>query len=55
MGYQDYLLLMSVERNAIIEQIVKNTISLLDSNGILSGRDESVSLTNRPTASTECI
>lgn len=52
---QDYLLLMSVERNAGIEQIVKNTISLLDSNGISSGRDESIPLAENPTASSDCV
>ena len=52
---QNYLLLISVERNAKIEQIVKNTISLLDSNGILSGRDESISTTEVPTESFECV
>ena len=49
---QDYLFLMSVERNAEIEQIIKNTISLFDSNGILSGRDESCSINKNSTS--EC-
>lgn len=52
---QNYLLLISVERNAEIEQIVKNTISLLDSNGISSGRDEAISITDVPTKSFECV
>ena len=50
---QDYLLLMSVERNGMIEQIVKNTISLLESNGILSGRDESIPLIDDSTTPSE--
>ena len=37
---QNYLLLMSVERNAEIEQIVKSTIDLFESNGVLGGRNE---------------
>ncbi|HUU48672.1 MAG TPA: DUF6659 family protein [Nitrosopumilaceae archaeon] len=52
---QDYLLLMSVERNGMIEQIVKNTISLFESNGILSGRDESISLIDNSTTPSECV
>jgi hypothetical protein len=52
---QDYFLLMSVERNAVIEQIIKNTISLLDSNGILSGRDELISISNNPSTLSECV
>ncbi|MDH3617544.1 MAG: hypothetical protein OES14_03455 [Nitrosopumilus sp.] len=45
---QNYLLLMSVERNAQIEQIVKKTISLFESNGILDRKSKSTSLGDNP-------
>ena len=50
---QNYFLLISVERNAAIEQIVKNTNSLFKTNGIVSGRDESSPLNNNSTTA-EC-
>lgn len=52
---QDYLLLLSVERNATIEKIVKNTISFFDTNGIFSGRDESYSLEDYSATTSECV
>lgn len=39
----NYLILMSVERNADIEQIVKNAIGLFESNGVLGGRNDTLS------------
>ena len=51
---QNYLLMMSVERNAEIEQIVKNAISLFESNGILNGRKKSIPSNNNSTLSSEC-
>ncbi len=51
---QNYLLMMSVERNAEIEQIVKNAISLFESNGILGGRKKSIPSNNNSTLSSEC-
>jgi hypothetical protein len=51
---QNYLLLMSVERNAEIEQIVKNTASLFESNGMLSKRSKSVPSNNNSTLFPEC-
>ena len=50
---QNYLLMMSVERNAEIEQIVKNAISLFESNGILGGRKKSIPSNNDSTLSPE--
>ena len=50
---QNYLLMMSVERNAEIEQIVKNAISLFESNWILGGRKKSIPSTNDFTLSPE--
>ena len=51
---QNYLLLMSVERNAEIEQIVKNTASLFESNGMLGRRSKSVPSNNNSTLFQEC-
>jgi len=50
---QNYLLLMSVERNAEIEPIVKNAFSLLESNGMLGGRNKLISSNNNSTRSSE--
>ena len=50
---QNYLLLMSVERNAEIQQIVKNAISRFESNGILGGRKKSIPSNNNSTLSPE--
>ena len=50
---QNYLLMMSVERNAEIQQIVKKTISLFESNGILGGRKKSIPSNNDSTLSPE--
>ncbi len=52
---QNHLLLISVERNAEIERIVKDIISLFESNGILSGRDESISSNNNSSLSSEFV
>jgi hypothetical protein len=51
---QNYLLLMSVERNAEIEQIVKNTINIFENNGMLGGRNKSIPSNNSSTLSLEC-
>jgi hypothetical protein len=51
---QNYLLLMSVERNAEIEQIVKNTINIFENNGMLDGRNKSIPSNNSSTLSLEC-
>jgi hypothetical protein len=51
---QNYLLLMSVERNAEIEQIVKNTINIFEINGMLGGRNKSIPSNNSSTLSLEC-
>jgi hypothetical protein len=51
---QNYLLLMSVEKNAEIEQIVKNTINIFESNGLLDGRIKSVPSNNSSTLSPDC-
>jgi len=50
---QNYLLLISVERNAEIQQIVKNAISLFESNWILGGRKKSIPSNNDSTLSPE--
>jgi len=50
---QNYLLLMSVERNAQIEQIVKKTISLFERNGMLGQRNKSISSNNNSTLSSK--
>jgi len=50
---QNYLLMMSVERNAEIPQIIKKTISLFESNGILGGRKKSIPSNNDSTLSPE--
>jgi hypothetical protein len=51
---QNYLLLMSVERNAEIEQIVKNTINIFENNGMLDERNKSTPSNNSSTLSLEC-
>ena len=51
---QNYLLLMSVERNADREQIVKNTINIFENNGLLGGRNKSIPSNNSSTLSLEC-
>jgi len=50
---QNYLLLISVERNAEIQQIVKNAISLFESNWKLGGRKKSIPSNNDSTLSPE--
>ncbi len=50
---QDHLLIISVERNAQIEQIVKKTISLFESNGML-GRKIKSSTKDNSTLFSEC-
>ena len=50
---QDYLLLISVERNAQIEQIVNKTTSIFESNGML-GRQNYNALNDNSTLSPEC-
>lgn len=50
---QNYLLLLSVERNAEIEQIVNNTIDLFESNGVLGGRRKSSPSDNNSSSSSE--
>jgi hypothetical protein len=50
---QDYLLLISVERNAQIEQIVNKTTSLFECNGMLS-RQNYNALNDNSTLSPEC-
>ena len=52
---QNYLLLMSVERNAEIEQIVKSTINIFESNGMLGGRNKSDPSNNSSTLFPECV
>lgn len=51
---QNYLLLMSVERNAEMEQIVKDTISHFESNGLLGRKNEPFSSNNSSTLFSEC-
>ena len=51
---QNYLLLISVERNAEIEQIVKSTISLFESNDML-GRKPKSNTNNNVTIFSECV
>ena len=50
---QDYLLLISVERNAQIEQIVDRTTNLFESNGMF-GRQNYNALNDNSTLSPEC-
>jgi len=50
---QNYLLLISVERNAEIQKIVKNAINLFESNWILGGRKKSIPSNNDSTLSPE--
>ncbi len=50
----NYLLLMSVERNAEIEQIVKNTISIFESNGMFSRKPKSNTSNYNSTLFSEC-
>lgn len=51
--HQNYLLLMTVERNAETEQIVKKAIHIFESNGLLDEKEKSISLKNTPTISPE--
>ena len=51
---QNYLLLMSVERNAEIEHIVKHAINLFERNSLLSGKNEPVSKNKISTLFSEC-
>ena len=51
--HQNYLLLLSAERNAEIEQIVKNAVHIFESNGIFEEREKSISLNNMPAISPE--
>ncbi len=51
---QNYLLLMSVERNAQIEQIVKKTISLFEGNGMLGRKTKPNTLNDNSTLFSEC-
>ena len=51
---QNYLLLMSVERNAEIEQIVKNTISIFESNGMFGRKPKSNTSNYNSTLFSEC-
>ncbi len=50
---QNFLLLMSVERNAEIEQIVKKTTSIFESNGMLGKKTKSTTKDNS-TLFSEC-
>lgn len=52
---QNYLLLMSVERNAEIQQIIKKTVGLFEINGIISKRNNLNPLTDTPTLTSECV
>jgi hypothetical protein len=51
---QNYLLLMSVERNAEIEQIVKNTINIFESNGMFGRKPKSNTSNYNSTLFSEC-
>ncbi len=51
---QNYLLLMSAERNAQIEQIVKKTISLFEDNGMLGRKTKPNTLNDNSTLFSEC-
>lgn len=51
---QNYLLLMSVERNAEIEPIVKRAVNLFEKNSLLGGKNESISANKISTIFSEC-
>lgn len=51
---QNYLLLMSVERNAEIEQIVKKTTNIFEINGILSRNTKSFNSEKNSAIFSEC-
>jgi hypothetical protein len=51
---QNYLLLMSVERNAEIEQIVKNTLNIFERNGMFGRKSKSNTSNYNSTLFSEC-
>ncbi|MDH3677267.1 MAG: hypothetical protein OEQ12_03090 [Nitrosopumilus sp.] len=52
---QNYLLLMSVERNTEIQQIVKKTISLFESNGLMSRKNTLIPSKSCSILSSKCV
>lgn len=50
---QNHLVLISAERNAEIEQIVKNAISHFENNAVLGRRDKPIPSNNNPTPSSD--